>query len=476
MKKDESFVRKIKKGLKKLIGQKAAKNLWRVKEEIHFTIYACLHFRQRFLRCRKQQHCRKQKSLSWDLKSSNVDNYKTLKAWLSENHIYFQEGGHTIYVPPQHALASIFGRIVDFYPDDAGYKIIKSPGTIETTEYLQEGKSTRTRVQSMLMESIVGMVSSSNYLYLKGISPKIYDVIELNTGKTTFPAYVVQHIEGEPPTESEHSIFILKLEKLIKTGELNLVHPNWKNNPDFQGPDCNSNLIKSSQDDRLYYVDFQNFILPNPEKLIKRICQDAKNDSHFGSKHLIRGGKYLYQSVPEINFYGKRSISSRWRKIKDLLVQANVKLHDMLILDIGCNIGMIMAQSLQEGALWALGWDQPNVIKHAEEILRLLGYSRFDLKGVNLSKNYPLKRDIPGRFVSMLDNTIIFYLAVREHIGFISALADIPWQAMVYEGHQGEDLSNLSDLSKMCKFSIAASIEYRDADSNTRPLAVLVRE
>jgi hypothetical protein len=47
--------------------------------------------------------------------------------------------------------------------------------------------------------------------------------------------------------------------------------------------------------------------------------------------------------------------------------------------------------------------------------------------------------------VATLDESVVLYLAVREHIGLLDQLAQRRWRALVYEGHQGERLAELED-------------------------------
>ena len=76
--------------------------------------------------------------------------------------------------------------------------------------------------------------------------------------------------------------------------------------------------------------------------------------------------------------------------------------------------------------------------------------------------------------------SVVFYLAMYNHIGFIDALGRLPWKALVYEGHEGDSLEELSgrlaEIKNVGSFSIKAAREYTDGDSGMRPIAILVRD
>jgi hypothetical protein len=75
---------------------------------------------------------------------------------------------------------------------------------------------------------------------------------------------------------------------------------------------------------------------------------------------------------------------------------------------------------------------------------------------------------------------VVLYLAVRHNTGFfVSGLADIPWKALVYEGGEVESVAtleeSLSGLRELCDFEVVDAIDFRDGETGSRPLAVLVR-
>jgi len=162
-----------------------------------------------------------------------------------------------------------------------------------------------------------------------------------------------------------------------------------------------------------------------------------------------------------------------------LLRNAGVSVQDRLVLDVGCNIGMMMAEYLRLGAKWCHGWDRDFTIPHTEKILLALGCTRFSVTGGDIYQSRALEEDLPPFAKPMLDGCAISYLAIRGHIGWLDALKRIPWSFLVYEGHEGEsaaDFENyLSEFRASQKFELGPVSSYVDGDSDKRTVAILLR-
>jgi hypothetical protein len=91
-----------------------------------------------------------------------------------------------------------------------------------------------------------------------------------------------------------------------------------------------------------------------------------------------------------------------------------------------------------------------------------------------------LKDDIPDWLFRSLSGSVVFYLAAWRHVGFIEDLKNIPWSALVFEGHQGDNSEefrcNISLMERVWDCQLAASSEIADGDCGTRPVAVFVRK
>ncbi len=392
--------------------------------------------------------------------------------------IRYCEGSHVLYIPPQDGLDQRFGDFVRAYPADAGFKVLKNHGKPAEARYVRELKMT-SMTRSVLVGTANDLVPVASALNDMGIGPRLYDVTHISVGGANMTAFVVQHIDGKSPLPDDCSEFMEVLRTLEDEQRLAFAVPNWQCREDFRCPDCNGNLLRSVSDGGLYYVDFQNFLIPNEAERLKRLTERARETAHCGTEVRVLGGRYLHQQIPGHHTIGKRDTSVRWERMKALLHEANVVLKNRLVLDVGCNTGLMMAQALNEGAHWGVGWDLPPITKLGAELLSILSYTRAWFVGAELHKAYSLEADIPQHLVPYLNESIVFYLSMRRHIGFIEGLRKLPWRYMIYEGHHYETGQHLEDvLSELQSFvpcTVVARTDVRDGASDPRPLLLLVR-
>ena len=457
----------------------------RLKNEVRMITYAVRNgYVQALVRRSLPMHVRSHQAVvDWKTRLPLITRYEDLLSWMDSRGIQYIKGTFVIYLPPQQGLSDVLGDWIHLYPPNAGFKLHKDIGTPYKARYVPA------RRVAWLAEKFVGtpfdQVSVANYLYHKGLGPRLYDLVTLDANGTKLTAFVVEHINGGQPAKDDYDLFKQQLEDVTRSNELKLmcdIEPAGAPLVDFAPPDCGGNLVKAEDTtySKALYVDFQNFSLNKPEQIVKRYVLDAQADLRFGRPFVFRRGCDVYQSVPSVTRWGRRNTQQRWQMIMRLMNESGVDFEGRLVLDIGCNGGMMIAQALTSGASWCLGWDLPHVAKHAKNLLSSLGYTRFDIAGAQLTSSSSLKPDIPVHLLPYLNNSIVFYLSVHEYFGFISELADLPWRVLVYEGHEYETLDTLKEdlkpLAALCAYQIAATGVISDGDSSARPLAVLVRQ
>jgi len=172
----------------------------------------------------------------------------------------------------------------------------------------------------------------------------------------------------------------------------------------------------------------------------------------------------------------RRKIDQRFSVIDRLMAEHNVGLQGKLVLDIGCNIGMAMAEYMKRGAKWCHGWDRRIIVNHAGGLLPALGCTRFSLTGGDLHKEQRLENDVAEFIRNDLDGCVISYLAVRLHVGWLDSLKSIKWSYLIYEEHQGDDFeSDMAEFSKLVDFEILEATQYADGLSGERTVAILKR-
>jgi hypothetical protein len=167
------------------------------------------------------------------------------------------------------------------------------------------------------------------------------------------------------------------------------------------------------------------------------------------------------------------------KTLSALLAEARVSVAEKLVLDVGCNIGMMMSQYLNLGAKWCHGWDRAATTVHTEQLLLALGCTRFSTTGTDITRSRALVNDLPRHAAASLDGCVISYLAVRGHLDWLDCIGEIPWSFMIYEGHEGETFedfkSYLAELSNLTKFELGPTSTYIDGDSEERIVAILLR-
>jgi hypothetical protein len=392
----------------------------------------------------------------------------------------YGEGRNAIYLPPETLKKSAFRILAEMYPPNAGLKLVKNQGAIEDVGYLAHYiNKDDSVIQSKLVHHLRHLTLVANLLYSKGVGPRLYDLVELQCGTHVWTAYVSEHVNGTAPSIYECEAVIHKLRDLERQGLLTVILPDGFDDEEFTCPTCSGNALLD-RDRNCKYVDFQNFLLLNYQSFLTDIAAEASTSTHFGDELLLRGGRYLYQSVPGVTLPSKRNVDERLAVITRLMESAGASVRDRLVLDVGCNIGMMMAQYLKLGAQWCHGWDRAYVIPYTEHMLLALGCTRFSTSGVDITQAQRLEEDLPSFLMPSLNGCIISYLAVRGHLGWLDALSRIPWSLLIYEGHEGESQKefedHMSQLRRLTDFQVGEVSSYVDGDSEQRTVALLLRK
>jgi SAM-dependent methyltransferase len=307
---------------------------------------------------------------------------------------------------------------------------------------------------------------------------RLFDLVDIRCGPAPWTAYIVEHIDGGEPSLEECEAGIEAIRRLEKRGLLRVILPEGFKDPELSCPSCGGNAL-ATRDGAFKYIDFQNFRLINYDRFLKGLVHMATKDSHFGDCSIVRGGRYLYQAIPSVNVTSKRDTQLRIANLRELMDYAGVSVVERLVLDIGCNIGAMMAEYLKSGAKWCIGWDKAHVAVHTNQVLLALGCTRFSVLAGDLHPERPIYADIPDFLRASLPGCVISYLAVRGHLGWIDALQRIPWAFMIYEGHEGESLEDFNrhvvELNALVPVRIAEVRSYTDGDSSARLIALLMR-
>lgn len=420
-----------------------------------------------------------QATRTWRLAFSFDDEAGLLEE-LRRRGVDFLLGSHVVYLPPQpEALERVVPGFSRAYPDGAAVKLLRDLRSPEKASYLTGGSNTR--VRRRLTGSARDLTLAANYLYLRGLGPRVWDVTEWaphsGSGDVRVTAFVVGHVDGVEPSQEECVEHLERLGREVASGHLRILVPGWERKPDFTCPGCNGNLLRETTGTTAY-IDFQNFAVDRAAWL-DQLVADHGQVTHFGDPRPFKQ-RYLYQVVPGSRQRAKRDSLRRWDAITDLLGLGGLSVEGRVVLDVGCNAGVMAHLALCDGASWAVGWDRPPVARFAAELLLALGSTRSTVLGAELAEDASLDDTLPGFVRESLDEAVVLYLAVREPLGMMSSLSTMPWRALVYEGHQGESLADtkgfLEPVASATGAALVSAVRSSDGDSRPRSLALLVRE
>jgi hypothetical protein len=387
--------------------------------------------------------------ITWDVPFPQVDRPADLIAWLRLQGVAVCEGGHTFYVAPQPVLRRIIPSIVDFYPERAGFKILKDLRDPLRARYIyKHPRSLR------MLKTVIGaprdQLVAANYMYALGIGPRVWDVCCWKAPGKQCTVFVVDHVSGRPPSLEQCVAFLAHLEDLNARSHLRILVPRWRETVDFQPPQCNRNLVYADALGRVQYVDFQNFGL---------------KDRGFGWREAVSPAKRE-----------KRSPS-----VAAALRDAGIELRGRLVLDTACADGARLHAALAAGAAWGIGWDRAETVALAGDRLLSHGSARFNLIAADLHQQYPLQDDIPRRLQHLLPGAVVFCSAGGGHVAAPETLFALPWSVLVCEG-DGSDTPDeiVRRLHAMADSSGTGGLEVVSSGAATaararRPFIVLRR-
>lgn len=391
-----------------------------------------------------------------------------IAAALTRAGVAFAEGHHTVYVHREDDLRRIHPGLLERYPQPFGLKIVKSgeiapDGTPYYTSHRIGPSSTPMTMRGV--GSVREKMVISNVLSLKGVAPRVYDVVRLRSGAATAYAMVVRHVAGDVVRGPDAEVFMERFRRALDDEGISILGLE-KNRPhaDFTPPDYRNNIVADATG--TYYVDIQNFGIFDPAAREQRLLESIGEKTHFGSGRTFRGGRYAYQSVPGLSSTGKRDMQYRIAQIRALLAEHGVTVRDGRVLDVGCNLGVLLMSALDQGARWGVGLDTPEVAPVTQRFLFERGFSRCDVLGCDLRSPATLER-LPLRAFDL-----VLYMSIENHIGFPAWLDALQLDAFLYEGHQRETIEEIEAkfLAWRPQATIVARSKSADGDSEPRPL------
>ncbi|MEM7125476.1 MAG: class I SAM-dependent methyltransferase [Chloroflexota bacterium] len=390
---------------------------------------------------------------------------KELEAIFANKGFPIDLGEYVVYLHETSCIQAINPDFEQLYPHPFGLKFFKSSDiSPDGTPYYTSPKisSAATAVTMRAVGSIQDKMRISNILSLRGVAPRVYDIVKFESGDVVVFAQVVQHIDGAIVTGEVGSAFIDKFQAIL--AEEGISRLGSKQHIDFAPPDFNRNIV--ADDTGAYYVDIQNFEILDQDARFRQLAEKIQDVTHFGQGRPLRGQRYSYQSIPGLATPGKRDTLYRISKIDGLLKAHQVDFRNCNVLDVGCNLGTLLMYALSEGAKWGIGLDMPAIAQVSKQYLLESGFSRIDVLGCDLCE------DKVASFLPISKFDFVFYMSIENHIGFPSWLNELSIDLMLYEGHQNESVDEITDKIKRWSpnAEILDSMMMQDGDSLPRPI------
>ena len=451
--------------------------------EVSFFIHA-IYTGKLFAKLRRSRFSEivsKQKILEFSIGHDHFETVDAFRQWLNRERIRYLEGGWTFFIPPQKGLSRHFDFLSSYYPTDSGLKILKDFRHPEKARYTfhKQHPAPGAALKRWLTPSPVALLRVANYLYMHGIGVRIYDILALKTGKHYLTCYVVQQVEGPEVEQKDYDAFMRTLKSLLEKGELTTIHESLDIMYDFEPPNCSDNLIMDGMEGKALFVDFQGFLFKNEEGMMEKIFSEVREKVHLGDARFSgEARRYPNESIPDLSME-KHALGTRWQQFLEMMEISGCSFRERVIYDIGCNTGSMLYNALSEGAQWGIGWDNPEVVGFANQVLLGLGATRFDLFGEVIQADTDFISKVPERYRKKKDS-ILFYLGVEYRIGFPNGVSELPWEYMFYEGHADQNyatsLDRLQNIPWLRNTEVLSYRSFSDRDSREKVVILLRRQ
>ena len=290
---------------------------------------------------------------------------------LDNHNIAYKSGRHSAYLSGHQALAQINETLIGRYPEPFGLKIIKSrqlspDGSPYYTSELLAPASTNWSMQaigSVLEKSIV-----SNLLHEEGVAPRVYDVITLkNVNNTIAFALVLQHIEGPVVHGDEGTKFIKGFKKVLKCKGLTTV--SIAEHCDLRAPLFRDNIVRDNN--RAYYVDIQNFILSDLNKI-------GELENAIQARYLGDPLSDLFLSAKELTRTGESRFDRFSRTLTAMIGKSGFSVEGSMVVDSCQGMGTAVSCLLTQGLYWGYVIRPEADCSLLKSWLYLCGATRFD--------------------------------------------------------------------------------------------------
>lgn len=406
-----------------------------------------------------------QEPLRWEVPFPGVTNSDQLARWLRNQGVTFVDAEHTIYIPPHQAIRQLVPEIVSFYPQGSGFKILKDLRGPTEANYLA-ARAGSVLFRRWLTGPILEHLITANYMYSLELGPRMWDICCWYANGATYTVFVMEHVEGDVPSDAECRQFLTGLEGILGSSLLSVLLPSWKGRDDFTSPSCRGNLIRSRADESLSYVDFQNFRLRNVAAWRKQVVDQA--NLSLENHHKIPRQQSERSTRRKVFGFLRPEVNSIPGKLREL----GVDVDERVLIDCRDDIGVATGAALADGTKWGFVYRPVPLMKWTEQYLYALGASRF-----SILDSRDLVQDLPQLLVANMTETVILFQlnSTDQEIG---TLWELPWRSFVLEGVTGMDVDSLWAALPVSLRELSDQFIVRpshDSDSNCSMLGITRR-
>jgi hypothetical protein len=257
-----------------------------------------------------------------------------------------------------------------------------------------------------------------NIFWIYGLAPRVRACIKFKDPSSAFWTHIVEYLPAgviSNPGEMTAKLLQIAKDNFIEPyvglhNEMKLNLSNWRGSK---------------------YIDYGGFKCINEEAYKQKLIAKIDQVTHFGKSY--KGRRASYQSIPEWGVDGKRKTDYR----VDKMGLQHIVFTNKSILDVGCNLGMMLHYSRSKGATKFTGYDLPNIIEVAREFANYQKVFNIDFYAQDLRQEPPKEKA-----------DIVFFLAMNQYLGFPKWLGELTNEICFFEGHADEQASTTEQQLK----------------------------
>lgn len=253
------------------------------------------------------------------------------------------------------------------------------------------------------------VIKIQNVFAAHGIAPKILDKISIS-GSKSFSGVLMEYVPKK--RRRDWSMAMNQIYEIMAKYAIVPYLGKYHNEFHYNTRNWHGNV----------YLDYGGFRIHAERRFVNEVIKEIADVTHFGKSY--NGGKASYQSIKDWDVDGKRKTEYRIETME----LDKINFENESVLDLGCNLGLMLHYAQDRGATRLVGYDTPEVARVANLYAAAVGRLGLNVQGLDLAKKHPSEKF-----------DIVFYLAMSKYLGFPKWLGEITKKLCIYEGHANDD-------------------------------------